>query len=422
MKQKFIIVAIAFLTMVFTVANAQRGQRRPRKQDNIQGITLSAYTLAEAGTDSIRLLTYIIVPNRALQFLKKEGTFIANFDTFLSLKNEEGDQIASRIWSNSVIAENYVATTAKAITYVHFHEFHVIPGEYTLVTEILDKDTNQSGIKEKKLKLKKYSEKEVLYTPFFLDYLDGEWGLKTNEIPLFSNKVHVSGIRTSVFISGKVAPGDFTLDVEVRNEKKAILWNQSFQLYTDSGVFEQRVIIPKEVTLKGLRQKVNITLKQGNVKKKESLNLSILKTGVSHSIENIVQAVEHMRYILYSDEWKNLSKADNEEQEALFLEYWDKRDPTPHTSVNELMDEYFNRIYYTNQNFKSYQPGWKTDLGMIYILFGPPDDIEVYNNVSSRVYSQRWHYYRINRSFDFIDENGFGDYRLATPFYQGRNR
>ena len=50
-------------------------------------------------------------------------------------------------------------------------------------------------------------------------------------------------------------------------------------------------------------------------------------------------------------------------------------------------------------------PGWKTDMGMIYILFGPPDDLEIYNDPLSRIYSQRWHYYRINKYFDFIDEN-----------------
>ena len=108
-------------------------------------------------------------------------------------------------------------------------------------------------------------------------------------------------------------------------------------------------------------------------------------------------------------------------QETLFLEYWESRDPTPETSDNEVMNEYFSRVSYSNNNFKSYLPGWKTDLGMIYILFGPPDDLEVYNDPLSRIYSQRWHYYRINKYFDFIDENGFGDYRLSTPFFRGRS-
>ncbi|MGY8788607.1 MAG: GWxTD domain-containing protein, partial [Fidelibacterota bacterium] len=78
-------------------------------------------------------------------------------------------------------------------------------------------------------------------------------------------------------------------------------------------------------------------------------------------------------------------------------------------------------VYYSNANFKSYIPGWKTDMGMIYILFGPPDDLEIYNDPLSRTYSQRWDYYRINKYFDFIDENGFGDYRLTTPYFRGKS-
>ena len=107
-----------------------------------------------------------------------------------------------------------------------------------------------------------------------------------------------------------------------------------------------------------------------------------------------------MRYILKDDEWKKLSKSKDIDQETLFLEYWSAKDPTPETPDNELMNEYFSRVNYSNVNFKGYSQGWKTDMGMIYILFGPPDDLEVYNDPLSRGYSQRWHYYRINKFFD----------------------
>ncbi len=39
---------------------------------------------------------------------------------------------------------------------------------------------------------------------------------------------------------------------------------------------------------------------------------------------------------------------------------------------------------------------------------------------NSRNANQTWHYYRINRNFTFYDENGFGDYRLSTPYIYGR--
>ena len=184
---------------------------------------------------------------------------------------------------------------------------------------------------------------------------------------------------------------------------------------------KKRIIIPDEISQQGLRSKVDIILKQNGKQKKESVILSISRLGISSSIGNISQAIQNMRYILDDDEWKRLRKAKSEEQERLFIEYWVGRDPTPETKENELMDEYFSRINYSNVNFKTYTDGWKSDMGMIYILFGPPDDLEVYNDPLSRMYRQRWHYYRINKFFDFLDENGFGDYKLTTPFFRARS-
>ena len=112
--------------------------------------------------------------------------------------------------------------------------------------------------------------------------------------------------------------------------------------------------------------------------------------------------------------WKGKSK---KEKENLFYAFWRKRDPTPKTEFNELMEEYYGRIWYTNEHFEGWEPGWETDRGMIYILFGPPDSVEKTNTTKSMTSSyQIWHYYQANKNFVFRDQNGFGDYRLETPF------
>ena len=47
--------------------------------------------------------------------------------------------------------------------------------------------------------------------------------------------------------------------------------------------------------------------------------------------------------------------------------------PRPDTEVNEYLEEYYERMAYSNQHFASGIPGWKTDRGRIYIMFGPAD-------------------------------------------------
>jgi GWxTD domain-containing protein len=400
----------------------QREYARDRdKQLHKQGVDLLAVTIPDSLSDSVKVLTYLTVPNRALQFVKDSGEFIADFETSITLQNEGGVQIGRRIWKNTLKTENYLETTANMIYSVYFNEFHVLPGKYKLISELLDKDTQHSTTREKDLDYENLAKTPVLFTPFFIDKLDGYWGLKPGEIPLFKNRMKDASQQLWLFLSGRVKPGSFSVKVRIKDTSKKLLWEKSYPLESDLSQFEQRILLPEEVTQKGLRKNIEIVLKQGKKSSKKSVVLSIGKKGIPGTIQNIAEAVEQMRYILHDDEWKILSKAKNEEQEALFLEYWDKRDPTPNTPKNELMEEYFSRVQYSNEHFESFLPGWKTDMGMIYILFGEPDDIDRYNNVTARIYSERWYYYRINRAFEFVDENGFGDYRLVTPFYKGRN-
>ena len=130
--------------------------------------------------------------------------------------------------------------------------------------------------------------------------------------------------------------------------------------------------------------------------------------------EDITTALEQMRYILPTDSLDRYAEAPLAEQQKFFSNYWVRRDPNPNTKVNELMDEYFSRINYANREFTNFSSkGWLSDRGRIMIKFGYPDDIERHPfEISSSPY-EVWRYYNLRRVFVFIDESGFGDYRLS---------
>lgn len=415
---KYIVIIVLLISQVLV---AQIRPNSKRQKEAIRQYGFSIFSVADVKSDSIRILAFLSVPNHVLQFLKIKDGFEAQYEATISLKRKKGNLVGRRNWSNKLKTIDYLESTSKEILTIHQVEFKVVPGDYVISAELLDGDSKNSGVREKELKYSEHKGDLALYTPFFLDYLSGNWGLDDNEIPMFQNIMGAKVTRASFFVSGKIKPGPYTLEVTVLGSKKKELWKKSFESNAKDEYFHQRIIIPDKIAKQGLRKKVDIVLMQGNERKKESVILSLSKIGISSSINNIDQAVENMRYILHDDEWKKLSKSKSTDKETLFLEYWESRDPTPETSDNEVMNEYFSRVSYSNINFKSYLPGWKTDMGMIYILFGPPDDLEIYNDPLSRIYSQRWHYYRINKYFDFIDENGFGDHRLSTPFFRGRS-
>jgi len=82
-------------------------------------------------------------------------------------------------------------------------------------------------------------------------------------------------------------------------------------------------------------------------------------------------------WIITDEERKAFMLLSNDEERDNFIEaFWQRRDPTPDTAENEFKEEHYRRIAYANEHFPAGIPGWKTDRGRIYIVFGPPDEIE----------------------------------------------
>jgi GWxTD domain-containing protein len=133
-------------------------------------------------------------------------------------------------------------------------------------------------------------------------------------------------------------------------------------------------------------------------------------------ITDIDKATEQLQYIAKSSEIDHIREATTpDEKRKRFLEFWSKHNPDPNASNNELMEEYYSRVEYADKNYANHMEGWKTDRGMIFIQFGPPQNIERHPFNSDNKPYEIWYYYEQNREFLFIDEIGLGDYRIVYP-------
>jgi GWxTD domain-containing protein len=163
--------------------------------------------------------------------------------------------------------------------------------------------------------------------------------------------------------------------------------------------------------------KLEFMVKAGKKKTKTEETFYIRWSGLPASAKDLDTAIDQLKYIATRKEWKKLRKSKGDTRLEEYNTFWKRHDPTPGTDINEAMIAHYNRIEYANRHFSVMQrDGWKTDMGMLYVLLGAPDDIfrESYP-VDSKPY-QIWRYYRINREFMFYDYTGFGDYRFASPF------
>ena len=82
---------------------------------------------------------------------------------------------------------------------------------------------------------------------------------------------------------------------------------------------------------------------------------------------------EDVRWIITDEELSAFKKLSNNAERDVFIEgFWQRRDPTPDTAENEYKEEHYRRIAYANEHFAAGMPGWRTDRGRIYIMYGPP--------------------------------------------------
>lgn len=137
-------------------------------------------------------------------------------------------------------------------------------------------------------------------------------------------------------------------------------------------------------------------------------------------------------YVITDEERKAFKKlATDDERERFIEEFWRRRDPDPDTDENEFKEEYYERIAYANEHFASGIPGWKTDRGRIWIMYGKPDEREThpmggnYNRPSyegggsTSTYPFEIWFYRYlagvgsGVEIEFVDPTGSGEYRIA---------
>ncbi|HUO30754.1 MAG TPA: GWxTD domain-containing protein [Bryobacteraceae bacterium] len=126
-------------------------------------------------------------------------------------------------------------------------------------------------------------------------------------------------------------------------------------------------------------------------------------------------------YIINDRERAAFLKLTADDERAMFItQFWERRNPTPGSPENAFKQEHYRRIAYANKHFgTASMPGWQTDRGHIYIVYGPPDEIESHLGGTQTQYAhEQWMYHHVEGVGDrvvvtFVDKTGEGDYRLA---------
>ena len=141
---------------------------------------------------------------------------------------------------------------------------------------------------------------------------------------------------------------------------------------------------------------------------------------------------EDVVYIISPEERTAFLQLDtNEEREQFIEQFWLRRSSNPDLPDNDFKEEHYRRIAYANEHYASGIPGWKTDRGRIYIIWGPADEVDSHptggtydrpmeeGGGSTTTYPwEKWRYRYLeglgnNVELEFVDPSGSGEYRLT---------
>jgi GWxTD domain-containing protein len=141
---------------------------------------------------------------------------------------------------------------------------------------------------------------------------------------------------------------------------------------------------------------------------------------------------EDVTYIISPEERRAFLQLEtNEEREQFIEQFWLRRSSNPDLPDNDFKEEHYRRIAYANEHFASGIPGWKTDRGRMYIMWGPADEVETHptggtydrpmeeGGGSTTTYPwETWRYRYMegigeNVIWEFVDPSGSGEYRLT---------
>ena len=373
--------------------------------------------------DKTRLDVFVQVPYNAVQFVKTGQGFEASYSLTVSIYDQEKKNlITEKIWNEKIVAISFELTTSPENFNLGHRSFELAPGVYTIQTSLLDNDSKNQFNSENVYQVKSFDK-----TPSMSD------------IMLVAKKTVVDG-------NTKIIPNvsrNILTDKDNLSTFFEIYSDTSRTLLVDYSILDEEELeinkITKEVSVnQGTTQIFNnidsLALNLGTYYLKVALRDSSGKEfdhslksfvsrwyGVPVSITDLDKAVDEMIYIANPEDISYINDADNRLEKAKrFVAFWGKYDTNPSDQYNPVFNEYYNRVNIANANFTTYAlEGWRSDRGMVFIILGAPDNIERHPFEYYAKPYETWQYYNLNRSFLFVDNTGFGDYRLSpdTPLY-----
>lgn len=419
----------AFLTTVVGLQALGQVENRQAAYLAKPAFYVDALCFAAGDTLSSRLDLYIQVPYEALRFLKEMNGFVSKYEVTVDILDSGQDLLQEKTLNEEIHEEKFDQTISERGFNLTQSHFELSPGKYSLVVQVRDKDSDKVFRIEKDIFVPTFSHRTLSISDIMLVGHINVEGEKKIIQPIVSGNVGNLSDDFNLFF--EVYNGTDLRQIEITyrifNAKKQAIVTKSEVQPLEAGPNQFFIPVDRSgLPLGNYVLSVQTRPPEDSLATDEYKSLIAVSTrwlqvhwaGMPTTINDLSLAIDQLVYLAKDRELDHIKEASTEkERMERFREFWKRYDPSPNSERNERMEEYFGRVEYANQHFSHYIDGWKTDMGMVFIILGSPNNVDRHPfEVDSKPY-EVWSYYDINRQFVFVDETGFGDYRLITPFW-----
>jgi GWxTD domain-containing protein len=374
-----------------------------------------------------RIDVYIVIPYQLLTFEKLGENFIANIDIDITITDKDKNKVDYKHIKKTIATSDYRQSQGAAGEfYKTFFRFAVDKGTYDVTATVKDEFSNNIYEREREVTVIDFNRFTFSLSGILLlsqiEEIDGKYKIT----PFISD--NIGAINSDFFaffeLYNENAPKTVKIGYRLLKKDEVVLVGELKEVNVKVGNNQNFIRIDaSKMSLSGEYIVQIVAYDPSATEHEDKKVLAITQRSIKHHEtlisfleEDINKAVKMLRYVATDSEIEKIEKAktDDLKREKLAL-FWKELDPTPNTVFNEAMNEYYQRIKYANEQFKSYTEGWLTDMGMVYVVLGPPIQVEKQSSLGSNAQYRLWQYSG-NRTFLFADRNGFGNYRLERPY------
>ena len=364
-----------------------------------------------------RVHIYVEILFDDLQFVKSDSGYRAEYE--ISAVVHQGKyQVDGKSWTRRVSVADYDRTNSRGEVDLSDAYFDLDPGDYKLTLTFADLSADKTVSVDSKLRVEDFLRSGFAAGGItFARRVDLENGQIRQIVPLVTNPFKGLGSPSFAYFEVYTVDGSRQAEVtyKIVGENSKTTLQKKFLLPLSGERTGMALKLPVD-SLQYDSYRLELTVSNNRKTAVLKKRFYIRWPGLPRSAKDLDTAVQQLQFIATQTEWKKLKKASAQAKREAFIQFWSRRDPSPGTEYNEVMEAYYQRVNVANELFSVMgREGWRSDRGLVYIILGPPDEqINQPYPSDSKPY-QIWQYYSINRQFAFYDRSGYGDFELINP-------